>query len=79
MTKMGVPLSPHSLIDEVMGTPPKKKFISVPDTKLSEIRPVGNYAIEFRWEDGHNAGIYTFDYLRSLCPCTQCNNTHAEP
>ena len=56
-----------------------KKFISVPDAKLSEIRSVGNYAIEFRWEDGHSTGIYTFDYLRSLCPCTQCKNTRAEP
>lgn len=48
------------------------KFIDVPDAKLAEIQAVGNYAIQFRWEDGHNTGIYTYDYLRSLCPCPQC-------
>lgn len=49
-----------------------KKFISVPDVKLREILAVGNYAIEFRWEDGHSTGIYAYDYLRSLCPCEDC-------
>lgn len=54
--------------DAAMGT----KFISVPDAKLAEISAVGNYAIQFRWEDGHSTGIYTYDYLRSLCPCPGC-------
>jgi DUF971 family protein len=27
---------------------------------------VGNYAIRFTFSDGHSAGIYTWDYLRSL-------------
>jgi DUF971 family protein len=49
-----------------------QKFISVPGAKLREIRTVGNYAIEFRWHDGHSTGIYTYDYLRSLCPCPAC-------
>lgn len=50
----------------------QRRFISQPDAKLQEIRGVGNYAIEFRWQDGHSTGIYTFDYLRSLCPCPVC-------
>jgi DUF971 family protein len=33
---------------------------------------VGNYALQFKWSDGHDTGIYTFEYLRSLCPCSQC-------
>jgi DUF971 family protein len=49
-----------------------RKFISVPDAELVDIRPVGNYAIEFRWHDGHSTGIYTYDYLESLCPCPVC-------
>lgn len=49
-----------------------RKFIEVPDVELKEIRGVGNYAIEFLWQDGHSTGIYTFDYLRSLCPCAEC-------
>jgi DUF971 family protein len=27
---------------------------------------VGNYAVQPAWEDGHNAGIYPFEYLRQL-------------
>ena len=27
---------------------------------------VGTYAIQFRWSDGHDAGIFDFRYLRSL-------------
>jgi len=26
----------------------------------------GNYAIQFTWSDGHNAGIFDFRYLRTL-------------
>ena len=28
--------------------------------------PVGGYAIQFVFSDGHNTGIYTFDYLREI-------------
>jgi DUF971 family protein len=27
---------------------------------------IGGYALQFSWRDGHNSGIYTFDYLRNL-------------
>lgn len=27
---------------------------------------VGGYALQAYWADGHNTGIYTFEYLRSL-------------
>jgi DUF971 family protein len=53
----------------------QRKFISVPEAKLLEIKPVGNYAIEFRWHDGHSTGIYSYDYLRALCPCDACANS----
>ena len=36
------------------------------------IEPVGNYALHFKWSDGHESGIYDFDYLRKLCPCSEC-------
>jgi DUF971 family protein len=29
---------------------------------------VGNYAIQPSWYDGHHTGIYTWEYLRRLCP-----------
>ncbi|MBI5649690.1 MAG: DUF971 domain-containing protein [Chloroflexi bacterium] len=36
---------------------------------VSDVEPIGGYAIQFRWADGHSSGIYTWDYLRALCPC----------
>ncbi len=34
--------------------------------KPEKIDVVGNYALHFTWSDGHNTGIYSYDYLRSL-------------
>jgi len=31
-----------------------------------QIVSIGNYAIKFDWNDGHNSGIYTFNNLRAL-------------
>lgn len=33
---------------------------------LKEIWAIGQYAIGMRWGDGHDSGIYTFDYLFQL-------------
>ena len=55
----------------------QRRFVTVPGAKLSEIRGVGNYAIELRWEDGHSTGIYTFEYLRAICPCPECTDQRA--
>lgn len=30
---------------------------------------VGNYALRFRWRDGHDTGIYEHAFLRDLCRC----------
>ncbi len=40
--------------------------------RLDRIQLVGRYALQFIWGDGHDAGIYSYDYLRSLCPCEEC-------
>lgn len=37
---------------------------------LVEIWAVGNYALGIRWGDGHDDGIYTFEYLWGLCSNT---------
>jgi ATP-binding protein involved in chromosome partitioning len=37
-----------------------------PDVSPRVISSIGNYAIGIDWNDGHNSGIYSFDYLRSL-------------
>lgn len=33
---------------------------------------VGSYAIQIEFTDGHSTGIYSFEYLRELCPCEAC-------
>jgi DUF971 family protein len=30
------------------------------------IKPVGNYALQIDWSDGHNTGLYRFEALREL-------------
>jgi DUF971 family protein len=37
-----------------------------------EITSVGNYALKIQWNDGHQAGIYSWAYLRSVCQCPLC-------
>ncbi len=34
--------------------------------QLRGIDPVGGYALQLSWVDGHASGIYSFDYLRKL-------------
>ena len=36
------------------------------------VSPVGRYAISFHWNDGHQSGIYSWDYLRRHCLCAEC-------
>jgi DUF971 family protein len=38
---------------------------------------VGRYALQIYWNDGHSAGIYSFEYLRELCPCPECTAERA--
>jgi DUF971 family protein len=37
-----------------------------------EVTPVGNYAVQFKWNDGHESGIYSWEYLRGQCQCAAC-------
>lgn len=34
--------------------------------EIEKIIRVGRYAVQIVWSDGHDSGIYTYDYLRSL-------------
>ena len=41
---------------------------TVPDAlQIDDIAIVGRYALNFRWSDGHETGIYSFRLLRELC------------
>src|SRR5690349_8326444 len=37
--------------------------------QLMGVEAVGRYGMRIAWGDGHDAGIYTFEYLREICPC----------
>ena len=36
------------------------------DIALNKVDPVGNYAVQLHFSDGHNTGIYSWDYLHEL-------------
>lgn len=40
---------------------------------------VGNYALQIRFSDAHNTGIYPFKVLRQLCPCEACRSAYSSP
>jgi DUF971 family protein len=39
---------------------------------IAGIEPVGNYAVQPTFSDGHNTGIYTWDYLYKLGSGKRC-------
>jgi DUF971 family protein len=53
-------------IDEMTGEVLIKEGQVPADVRPIKIEPVGRYALRFRWSDGHDTGIYTFESLRAL-------------
>ena len=43
-----------------------------PKPKAQSAQAVGQYAIQISFTDGHSTGIYSYDLLRSICPCSEC-------
>ena len=60
-------------VDEWTGKRKKLILLLPSDFRPLGINPVGNYAIQVSWSDGHNTGIYSFSSLRELCPCEACS------
>jgi len=58
------------------GEPVKPKPGELPMFKAAakpvDVIPVGKYAISFRWNDGHQHGIYSWQFLREHCRCERC-------
>jgi DUF971 family protein len=57
---------------ECQGHGGDKRYVHAANTELGSVAIVGKYALSFRWGDGHETGIYTYRYLRELCPCESC-------
>lgn len=50
-----------------------------PATRVEQVEMAGQYAITIYFEDGHRYGIYTWHFLRMLCPCPSCrSHIHGE-
>jgi DUF971 family protein len=58
----------HSPSAEVRGHGPGQAVLQLgkEDVNITEIEPVGNYAVRLVFDDGHNSGIYSWDYLYEL-------------
>jgi DUF971 family protein len=61
---------PHSLMQ---APAPKSRLTILPGNYAGTLTAlkaemVGNYAIQIEWSDGHGSGIYSFEYLRQICP-----------
>jgi DUF971 family protein len=41
---------------------------------IRKLVPVGAYAVQIVWSDGHDTGIYAFESLRRACPCPECHS-----
>jgi DUF971 family protein len=50
-------------VDEGTGQRKIKKDDVDPNVGPLRIETVGNYAIRVQWSDGHDTGIYSYDYL----------------
>ena len=53
---------------EVQGHGPGQEVLQTGkrNVELSALDPVGNYAVQPRFSDGHDSGIYSWDYLYFL-------------
>ena len=59
---------------EVQGHGPSQKKIlpGKRHVRIEGIEPVGNYAVRILFDDGHDSGLYSWDYLHEL------GRTHGE-
>jgi len=53
---------------EVRGHGPGQEVLQTgkENVRVESIEPVGNYALRFFFDDGHNSGLYTWEYLCEL-------------
>jgi DUF971 family protein len=55
-------MGPQHEPDDILKLVPARSY------RMADIQMVGNYAIQPVWDDGHQTGIYTWDYLYRICP-----------
>ena len=48
------------------GAGQKKLVTGKEQVSINKIEPVGNYAVRLIFDDGHDSGLFTWDYLHEL-------------
>jgi len=61
------------------GALPSALPIFKPKARARSAKPVGNYALQIDFTDGHSTGIYSFEHLREICPCADCQAAFRTP
>ena len=58
----------HSPSAEVQGHGPGQDVLQLgkEEVNITELEPTGNYAIKIHFDDGHNTGLFTWEYLHKL-------------
>ena len=58
----------HSPSAEVRGHAPGQEVLQMgkADVMIERIEPVGTYAVQFYFDDGHDTGIYSWEWLYYL-------------
>jgi DUF971 family protein len=59
----------HSPSAEVKGHGPGQEILQWGklNVTISSVERAGNYAVRLGFDDGHNTGLYSWDYLFELC------------
>lgn len=59
----------HSPSAEVKGHGPGQEVLQTGKlgVNITEIKPVGHYALQLVFDDGHDTGLYSWGYLHQLC------------
>ena len=59
----------HSPSAEVRGHHPSEAVLQFGKQQVGihTVNAVGNYALQINFDDGHNSGIFSWQYLRELC------------
>ncbi|MCR9107023.1 MAG: DUF971 domain-containing protein [Gammaproteobacteria bacterium] len=54
---------------EVLGHGPGQEVLQVGkiNVNINNIKPVGHYALQLYFDDGHETGLFSWDYLYQLC------------
>jgi DUF971 family protein len=58
--------SPSAETGAAIGQDPRLWIRVLPTLRIRSLETVGRYAIRIAFEDGHDSGIYAYDFLRDL-------------